>query len=113
MKYIDLHNKTFTDPKTDQVSDISIETDGDSLYYISFNYSSNSICFDILDVDPEEYCDKLGIKTYGGCWPETGTVEELWKIVDALNKDLSKKFRNPVEKKEEFKETLKHNDLPW
>lgn len=61
-------------------------------YYLMLISSSkgNDEIFKVLNINKEDFVDKLGIKTAGGRFPETYSLEALTAVVGALFKEYEK-----------------------
>lgn len=77
-------------------------------YYLMLNPLDNDKIFRVLNIiDKEDFVDKLGIKTAGGCFPETYSLEALTALVSALFKEYEKQRYKLPKTWEEFCEEHK------
>lgn len=65
-------------------------------YYLVLSYSfENDEIFNVLNTNKQDFIDKLGIKTAGGRFPETYSLEALTAVVSALFKEYEKQNELP------------------
>lgn len=77
-------------------------------YYLMLNPLDNDKIFRVLNIiDKEDFVDKLGIKTAGGCFPETYSLEALTALVSALFKEYERQRYKLPKTWEEFCEEHK------
>jgi hypothetical protein len=59
-------------------------------YFLILSSRENDKIFKVLNIDKEDFIDKLGIKTVSGRFPETYSLEALTALVSALFKEYEK-----------------------
>lgn len=59
-------------------------------YYLILSSGENDKIFNVLNIDKEDFIDKLGIKIAKGLFPETYSLETLTALVSALFKEYEK-----------------------
>lgn len=59
-------------------------------YYLILSPLDNDRIFKVLNIDKEDFVNKLGIKTAGGRFPETYSLEALTAVVSALFKEYER-----------------------
>lgn len=72
-------------------------------YYLVLLYThKNDEIFNVLNTNKQDFIDKLGIKTAGGRFPETYSLEALTAVVGALFKEYEKQQNELPKTWEEF-----------
>jgi hypothetical protein len=71
-------------------------------YFLVLSSRENDKIFKVLNIDKEDFIDKLGIKTASGRFPETYSLEALTAVVGALFKEYEKQQNELPKTWEEF-----------